>query len=89
MKIRWFMNKDFRLALMKDWQKNRRVQENVIDFTNYNLKAEEPKDMTRKWSLMGEINQKQSRPQDKPKPITEISEDGIWLIKKHYPFLFN
>lgn len=88
MKIRWFMNKDFRLALIKDWQKNRRVQEYVIDFTNYNLKAEEPRDMTRKWSLLGEINQKQSRPQDKPKPITEISEDGILLIKKHYPYLF-
>lgn len=88
MKIRWFMNKDFRLALIKDWQKNRRVQEYVIDFTNYNLKAEEPRDMTRKWSLLGEINQKQSRPQDKPKPINEISEEGILLIKKHYPYLF-
>jgi hypothetical protein len=88
MKIRWFMNKDFRLALIKDWQKNRCVQEYVIDFTNYNLKAEEPRDMTRKWSLLGEINQKQSRPQDKPKPINEISEDGILLIKKHYPYLF-
>jgi hypothetical protein len=88
MKISWFMNKDFRLALIKDWQKNRCVQEYVIDFTNYNLKAEEPRDMTRKWSLLGEINQKQSRPQDKSKPINEISEDGILLIKKHYPYLF-
>lgn len=85
LKIRWFMNKDFRLALVKDWQKNR--QENVIDFTNYNLKAEEPKDMTRKWSLLGEINQKQSRSQDKPKPIDKISTEGITLIKKHYPYL--
>lgn len=88
MQIRWFMNKDFRLALIKDWQKNRRIQEYVIDFTNYNLKAEEPTDMTRKWSLLGEINQKQSRLQDKPKPINEISEEGILLIKKHYPYLF-
>ncbi|MDR1716816.1 MAG: DUF3863 domain-containing protein [Prevotella sp.] len=85
LKIRWFMNKDFRLALIKDWQKNRR--ENVIDFTNYNLKAEEPKDMTRKWSLMGEINQKQSRSQDKPKAIDKISPDGLALIKKYYPYL--
>ena len=69
----------------KDWQKNR--TENVIDFTNYNLKAEEPKDMTRKWSLMGEINQKQSRPQDKPKAIDKISPEGLALIKKYYPYL--
>ncbi|GAB6122067.1 hypothetical protein JCM30204_32160 [Dysgonomonas termitidis] len=87
LKIRWFMNKDFRLALIKDWQKNRR--ENVIDFTNYNLKAEEPKDMTRKWSLMGEINQKQSRSQDKPKVINKISPDGLALIKKYYPYLLT
>ncbi|WP_051698013.1 DUF3863 domain-containing protein [Prevotella sp. 10(H)] len=89
LQIRWFMNKDFRLALVKDWQKNRRNAEYVIDFTNYNLKAEEPKDMTRKWSLLGEINQKQSRPQDRPKPISQISTEGISLIKKHYPYLYS
>lgn len=79
------MNKDFRLALTKDWQKNR--IENVIDFTRYDLKAEEPKDMTRKWSLLGEINQKNTRPQDKPKPLKMLSPEGISLIKKHYPQL--
>lgn len=82
LKIKWFMNKDFRLALTKDWQKNR--IENVIDFTRYDLKAEEPKDMTRKWSLLGEINQKNTRPQDKPKPLKMLSPEGISLIKKHY-----
>jgi len=87
MKIRWFMNKDFRLAVLKDWQKNR--LENVIDFTNYTLKAEEPTDMTRKWSLLGEINQKQSRPQDKPKPIDQLSPEAVALIKKYYPYLIN
>ncbi|WP_165021244.1 DUF3863 domain-containing protein [Dysgonomonas sp. ZJ279] len=86
LKIRWFMNKDFRLALTKDWQKNR--TENVIDFTRYDLKAEEPMEMTRKWSLLGEINQKQTRPQDRPKPIDKLSPEGIFLIKKHYPYLF-
>jgi hypothetical protein len=86
MKIRWFMNKDFRLALMKDWQKSR--NELVIDFTNYSQKAEEPQTMTRKWSLLGEINQKQSRPQDKPKPVNQLSPETVSLIKKHYPYLF-
>ena len=87
MQIRWFMNKDFRLALMKDWQKNR--NEYVIDFTGYNEKAEEPTIMTRKWSLLGEINQKQSRPQDKPKAIDQLSVEAISLIKKHYPYLLE
>lgn len=87
MKISWFMNKDFRLAIIKDWQRNAR--ENVIDFTNYNLKAEEPRDMTRKWSLLGEINQKQSRPQDRPRPLGRLSEESKSLIQKHYPYLFN
>jgi hypothetical protein len=87
MEIRWFMNKDFRLALLKDWQKNR--NESVIDFANYNEKAEEPQVMTRKWSLLGEINQKQSRPQDKPKAISKLSSDAVSLISKHYPYLLN
>lgn len=85
LKIRWFMNKDFRLALVEDWQKNR--GENVIDFTRYDVKAQEPNDMTRKWSLMGEVNQKNTRPQDKPKPIGQLSSEGISLIKKRYPYL--
>lgn len=85
LKIRWFMNKNFRLALTKDWQKSR--AELVIDFTRYDLKAEEPKDRTRKWSLMGEVNQKNTRPQDKPKPLEMLSAEGLSLIKKHYPLL--
>lgn len=88
LKMYWFMNKDFRLALTKDWQKNW-GREEVIDFTNYTLKAEEPKDMTRWWSLMGEMNQKQTRPQDKPKPIQELSPEAVSLIKRYYPYLFD
>ncbi|MDR2469633.1 MAG: DUF3864 domain-containing protein, partial [Tannerella sp.] len=48
------MNKHFRLALMQNWQTNR--PEQVIDFTRYDVTAHEPQEMTRKWSLMGEIN---------------------------------
>lgn len=87
LKIRWFMNKDFRLALVKDWQRNN--VETVIDFTRYDLTATEPEQMTRRWSLMGEINQKQTRAQDQPKPLKELSESGVKLIKRRYPFLFN
>ena len=86
MEIRWFMNKDFRLALMRDFVKN--APEQVIDFTRYDIPAEEPKEMTRKWSLMGEINQKQTRPQDKPIQIKKMPKEGQSIIKKRYPFLF-
>ncbi len=86
LRIRWFMNKDFRLALVKDWQRNRR--ENVIDFTDYTRKAAEPTEMTRRWSLMGEINQKRTREQDEPRPLERISPEGISLIQNKYPYLF-
>lgn len=84
--IRWFMNRDFRLAIVKDWQRNGR--ENVIDFTNYTLKAEEPKELTRKWSLLGEINQKRSREQDTPRPLGRLSSESAALVRERYPSLF-
>nr|WP_256484241.1 DUF3864 domain-containing protein [Mucilaginibacter flavidus] len=81
------MNKDFRLALLKDWKKN--TPEKVIDFTRYNVPAKEPAEMTRKWSLLGEINQKQSRPQDKPVPLDSLSAKGRSLIGRHYKYLIK
>ena len=88
MKIRWFMNKTFRIALLQDEVKNN--PEMVIDFTRYDLKAKEPESgSTRNWSLMGDINQKQTRPEDKPIPLTKLSEEGKSLIKKYYPTLFK
>lgn len=87
MKISWFMNRDFRLALLRN--NNQSATEKVIDFTCYTIPAREPSEMTRRWSLMGEINQKQTRPQDKPVPLLQLSPDAKSLIKKHYPFLFR
>ncbi len=85
--ISWFMNKDFRLALLKDWKKN--TPEKVIDFTRYDVPAKEPAAMTRKWSLLGEINQKQSRPQDKPVPLDSLSAKARELIGRHYKYLIK
>jgi hypothetical protein len=81
--IRWFMNKNFRLALLKNWQTN--TPEQVIDFTRYDVKAREPKEMTRKWSLLGAINQKQTRPQDKPVPFDRLPEEYQKIILEVYP----
>ncbi len=81
--IHWFMNKKFRLALLSDWQTNN--EKMVIDFTRYDLKVVEPESgSTRNWSLMGEINQKQTRSQDKPIPLTKPSNEINSLIKTYY-----
>ncbi len=85
LEIRWFMNRAFRLALLRDWQAG--SPEMVIDFTRYDLPAHEPRDMTRSWSLLGEINQKQTRPQDKPVLLSALSEEDRRLIGSRYPEL--
>ncbi len=80
MEIKWFMNKTFRLATLRDWEKN--SPEMVIDFTRYDLQAEEPESgSTRNWSLFGEINQKQVRPQDQPVPFSELSNENRNIVK--------
>ena len=88
--IRWFMNMDFRLALLRNWKEN--SPELVIDFTRYDLPAKEPADPgpgqnTRNWSLKNRINQKGVRPEDQPVPITELDENERELIGRHYPEL--
>ena len=86
MSVRWFMNKRFRLALLRDWQRNR--PEQVIDFTRYDIKAQEPQTLTRQWSLMGEINQKQTRPQDKPVLLRNLTDEYRQIIQQEYPYLW-
>ncbi len=91
LEIRWFMNRDFRLALLKDRTENN--ESKVIDFTRYDLPAKEPADPelgkhARNWSLMNRINQKGLRPQDQPVPLMELPFEEQSLIQKHYPELF-
>jgi hypothetical protein len=86
------MNKDFRLALLRNWHEN--TTEKVIDFTRYDLKAVEPADPkpgqhTRNWSLMNRLNQKGIRPQDKPIPIEQLNADEQTIIKRRYPELIK
>ncbi|MFI5386823.1 MAG: DUF3863 domain-containing protein [Fimbriimonadales bacterium] len=83
LEIRWFMNSKFRLALLRDAEKN--SPEQVIDFTRYDLPAKEPQDMGRNWSLLGEINQKQTRPRDKPRSLSELSAEDQTLIRSVLP----
>lgn len=88
--VRWFMNKDFRLALLGDW--NEAGSEKVIDFTRYDLPAQEPPDPkpgehVRNFSLMNRLNQKGVRPVDKPVPYGQLAKDERALIARRYPQL--
>ncbi|MEY3395998.1 MAG: hypothetical protein RL346_2235 [Verrucomicrobiota bacterium] len=90
--IRWFMNQDFRLALLRDWKNH--GEERVIDFTRYDERVREPADPeagkhSRNWSLMNRINQKGTRPQDRPIRLDEFMEADRELIRKRYPELFE
>ena len=85
LEIRWFMNRDFRLALLRNWMKG--TPDEVIDFTRYDLPAEEPRTLTRNWSLLGKINQKQTRPQDRPVPPHRLEDGDKELIRKRLPEL--
>ncbi len=85
LEIRWFMNRDFRLALLRDWQ--RHSPEQVIDFTRYDLPAAEPRAITRNWSLLNVLNQKGTRPQDQPRPLSALSADDQALIRRRLPEL--
>ena len=92
LEIKWFMNKDFRMALLRDWKAD--TPEKVIDFTRYDLPAHEPADPepgqhTRNWSLMNRLNQKGIRPQDTPISIEELNAEEQALIKRRYPELLN
>jgi len=92
LEIRWFMNRDFRLALLKNWKEE--TQEKVIDFTRYDLEAQEPEDPekgqhSRNWSLMNRLNQKGTRPQDKPININELNSEEQLIIKQRYPELIS
>jgi hypothetical protein len=81
------MNKEFRLAILKDLKTK---EEKVIDFTPYYSKATEPESgSTRNWTLFGNINQKQTRPQDKPVPFSNLPDDSKSIIGKHYPELIK
>jgi hypothetical protein len=83
--IRWFMNRDFRLALLRSM--NSLEPEQVIDFTRYDVPAREPQGLTRRWSLMGRINQKGQRPQDRPVPLGKLPKAELAMILRKYPDL--
>lgn len=87
LEIRWFMNQKFRLALLHDWTTNHNPL--AIDFTRYDLKTEEPQTLQRQWDLMNILNQKGTRPQDKPRRLGQFAAEDQTRIYAHYPELKN
>jgi hypothetical protein len=85
LEIRWFMNQEFRLALLNNWKTDSPVM--VIDFTRYDLPAREPKGLQREWSLMNVLNQKGTRPQDKPIRLGQLPHEDQQRIYARYPEL--
>lgn len=88
-RIKWYMCPSFRLAMLSSVDgKN----DKVIDFTRYDQPAKEPADAsaekpTRNWSLMNRINQKGTRPQDKPISLADLTDEERKLIAKSFPEL--
>lgn len=88
--IRWFMNENFRLAMLENVGKEN--SEQVIDFTRYDLPTRElldpkPGEHVRNWSLMNRLNQKGLRPIDKPVAFSELSAEERAFIQKNCPEL--
>jgi Domain of Unknown Function with PDB structure (DUF3863)/Domain of Unknown Function with PDB structure (DUF3864) len=85
LEIKWFMNQEFRLALLQNWKTGTAPE--VIDFTRYDLKVQEPGKLQREWSLMNVLNQKGTRSQDKPTPLAKLSVGDQQRIFARYPEL--
>lgn len=85
LEIRWFMNQKFRLALLRNWQRD--SPEMIIDFTRYDVPAQEPRGIQREWSLMNVLNQKGTRSQDKPMRLEQLPPQCQRLIYQRYPGL--
>jgi hypothetical protein len=79
------MNREFRLGLLRDWTTGGPTM--AIDFTRYDLPAHEPQGLQREWSLMNVLNQKGTRPQDKPVRLGQLSVEEQRLIYPRYPEL--
>ena len=87
LELEWFMNNEFRLALLHDWQTNSTTM--AIDFTRYDLHTSEPANPQREWSLKNVLNQKGQRPnsEDKPRRLAQLTPADQHLIFTHYPEL--
>jgi alpha-L-fucosidase len=85
MEIRWYFNKDFRLATMRNWKENGPLR--IMDYTRYNQPYLEPAGnvVDMHWDLMDLINQKQTRTQDRDRSFSSLPPEEQQKILKWYP----
>lgn len=82
----WYFSREFRLVLLRNL--TQAMPGAVVDFTRYDLLAEEPTgSFTRSWNLMNVLNMKGTRPQDQPTHIQEMGSEEKMLIGKYFPEL--
>jgi hypothetical protein len=83
--IRWYFNKDFRLATMQNWKENGPLR--IMDYTRYNQPYREPSGnvVDAHWDLMDLINQKETRQQDKNRSFSSLPPEDQQRILKWYP----
>lgn len=81
--VTWFMNKYFRLGIVKE-----NGPSQLFDYTDYTKDYREPQEVgQRNWSLFGEINQKQTRPQDKP---VLLKSSRLWpQLRQRIPQIYR
>lgn len=66
--VTWFMTADYRLGVATE-----AGRADVFDYTPYSGDEREPQELgDRRWSLLGEPNQKRTRPQDEPVPLARF-----------------
>lgn len=88
LKIDWYMNQGFRLALLSDLTS--KAQPLVIDYTRYDVNAIEPQTVgVPDWSLMNVLNMKKTRPQDVPREFSELPAEERTKILSRYPDLIS
>lgn len=83
--IRWYFNKDFRLATMQNWKESGPLR--IMDYTRYNQPYMEPSGnvVDEHWDLMDLINQKETRQQDKNRSFSSLPPEEQQRILKWYP----
>ena len=85
LEIEWYMNQEFRLALLRNWKTTARTWSSTSRDTICPRTSRQT--LQREWSLMNVLNQKGTRPQDKPIRLGQLSAENQRMIYARYPEL--
>ena len=86
LEIEWFMNREFRLALLRNWTDRAALRWSSTSRDTI-CRRRSRRTLQREWSLMNVLNQKGTRPQDKPVRLGQLSAEDQRRIYARYPEL--